>query len=335
MALKNINLEHEVVGISEVDTDAIIAYASTRHDLDAIEIDKDIDTMKEELMSKNVGYDFKKQKSCIPKMKKEKLYRLYKADKMTNNFGDISLIKVENIPKMDLFTYSFPCQDLSVAGNQKGMIKGQTRSGLLYECEKIIEHHKPKYLLLENVKNLVGKKFKGDFDKWLKYLEGLGYTNYWQVLNAKDYVPQNRERVFVVSILGEHKPYKFPSEIKLDKTIFDLLESDIDDRYYLSEKGIKKIKRFAPKGEMEYGIAPTLTTELAHSTGKNVSPKLCKVMGEYRRITPREAFRLMGVADKDIDNIQSAGISETQQYKMAGNSIVVQVLEGIFKNLLL
>ena len=134
----------------------------------------------------------------------------------TNNLGDICKIDPNDIPDHDLFTYSFPCQDLSVAGKQAGLGKG-TRSGLLYECEKVIEAKKPKYLLLENVKNLVGKKCKPQFDEWLDYLESLGYTNYWQVLNAKDYgVPQNRERVFVVSILGEHKPYEFPKPIPLD-----------------------------------------------------------------------------------------------------------------------
>ena len=101
----------------------------------------------------------------------------------TLNLGDISKIKVEDIPAHDLFTYSFPCQDLSVAGKQAGLGKG-TRSGLLYECEKIIEYCKPKYLLLENVKNLVGKKFKQQFDEWLAYLESLGYTSYWKVLNC-------------------------------------------------------------------------------------------------------------------------------------------------------
>lgn len=101
-----------------------------------------------------------------------------------NNLGDISKIKVEDIPQHDLFTYSFPCQDLSVAGKQEGLIRGQTRSGLLYECEKIIEHCRPKYLLMENVKNLVSKKFKPQFDEWLDYLESLGYTSYWKVLNC-------------------------------------------------------------------------------------------------------------------------------------------------------
>ena len=135
----------------------------------------------------------------------------------TNNLGDICKINPSDIPDHDLFTYSFPCQDLSVAGKQAGLGKG-TRSGLLYECEKIIEAKKPKYLLLENVKNLVSKKFKPHFDEWLDYLESLGYTNYWKALNTKDYgVPQNRERVFVVSILGEHGPYEFTKHIKSNK----------------------------------------------------------------------------------------------------------------------
>ena len=153
-----------------------------------------------------------------------------------NNLGDICKINPNDIPDHDLFTYSFPCQDLSVAGKQAGLGKG-TRSGLLYECEKIIEVKKPKYLLLENVKNLVSKKFKPQFDEWLAYLESLGYTNYWKVLNAKDYgVPQNRERVFVVSILGEHEPYKFADKIPLDKCIADILEDEVDEKYYLSKE---------------------------------------------------------------------------------------------------
>ena len=136
----------------------------------------------------------------------------------TLNLGDISKIDVNDIPEHDLFTYSFPCQDISVAGKTKGIVKGETRSGLLYECERIIEAKRPKYLLLENVKNLVGKKFKAQFEEWLAYLESLGYTNYWQVLNAKNYgVPQNRERVFVISILGEHEPFEFPTPIPLYK----------------------------------------------------------------------------------------------------------------------
>ena len=252
-----------------------------------------------------------------------------------NNLGDITKINVEDIPEHDLFTYSFPCQDISAAGKQASLEEGSgTRSSLLWECKKIIENKRPKYLLMENVKNLVSKKHKPHFDKWLAWLEEQGYINSWKILNSKDYgIPQHRERIFLVSILDENFQYNFPSKVELKTTIFDFLEKNVNENYYLSEKAIEKMKRFAPKGVMTDGICPVLTTELAHSTGKNVHPKLCNVIGTYRRITPKEAFRLMGMSDEDIQKIQSAGISDTQQYKMAGNSIVIQVLEHIFKSL--
>lgn len=408
IALRNLGIDYEVVAISEIDKYAIQAYEAIHGP--------------------------------------------------TLNLGDISKIEVEDIPQHDLFTYSFPCQDLSTAGKQAGLIRGQTRSGLLYECEKIIEHCRPKYLLMENVKNLVGKKFRPQFYEWLRYLKDLGYTNYAQVLNAKDYgVPQNRERVFVVSILGEHKPYKFPRPIPLDKCIADILEDEVGEKYYLSEEIQKRFKLTTqsediigttkpdfrtigqrdlvynkdgimgslvatdykqPKQILEInlpciaasrgrnpnnpsdrtagapteqrlefntkGISNTLTTvqkdnyvivdnNIIPSVRKNferekydiaVSEKeiyQCKcesgwqdnqvgikvtptlragnsntfVYSDYRirKLTPRECFRLMGMRECDIDKIQQAGISNTQQYKMAGNSIVVDVLEAIFKNL--
>ncbi|HER0887110.1 TPA: DNA cytosine methyltransferase [Streptococcus pyogenes] len=160
-----------------------------------------------------------------------------------NNLGDISKINPDNIPDHDLFTYSFPCQDISVAGKQAGLdIDSGTRSGLLWECQKVIATKKPKYLLMENVKNLVGKKHKPNFDKWLDWLESQGYTNYWQVLNAKDYgVPQNRERVFCVSILGEHIPYVFPEKQELTIRLKDILEDSVDEKYYLSEEKTKQL----------------------------------------------------------------------------------------------
>lgn len=150
-----------------------------------------------------------------------------------NNLGDISAVATEDIPDHDLFTYSFPCQDISVAGKQEGLDVGSgTRSGLLWECQKVIAAKKPKYLLLENVKNLVGKRHKANFDLWLEWLVAQGYSNYYQVLNAKDYgVPQNRERVFVVSILGEHEPFYFPKKQKLSTRLLDLLERNVDQKF--------------------------------------------------------------------------------------------------------
>ena len=343
IALRNLGIPHEVVAISEIDKYAIKAYEAIHGP--------------------------------------------------TLNLGDISKIKVEDIPNHDLFTYSFPCQDISVAGKTKGIVKGKTRSGLLYECERIIEAKRPKYLLLENVKNLVGKKFKPQFDEWLEYLEGLGYTNYWKVLNAKDYgVPQNRERVFVVSILGKHKPYKFADKMPLDKCIRDILEDEVDEKYYLSDeiqnrfkitnqnkniigttkpdfrtigqrdlvyskegvmgalvatdyKQPKQIAEINQVGMLDIkgneqvrrvygdnGISPTLNT----MQGGNRQPKILEDLDyRIRKLTPRECFRLMGMKDEDIDKIQAAGISNTQQYKMAGNSICIPVLEVIFKELFL
>lgn len=162
----------------------------------------------------------------------------------TRNLGDIAKINIEDIPNHDLFTYSFPCQDISLAGKMQGLEKdSETRSSLLWECERIIESKKPKYLLMENVKNLVGKKFKPYFEEWLKVLENLGYSNYWEVLNAKDYgIPQNRERVFCVSILNSIKPFVFPKPIELPIKLKDILESKVDERFYLSPEQVAKIK---------------------------------------------------------------------------------------------
>lgn len=149
-------------------------------------------------------------------------------------------MKVEDIPDHDLFTYSFPCTDISGAGLQKGFDEGSgTRSSLLWECKKVIEGKKPKYLLMENVKALVSKKFKPTFDKWCEWLEVQGYTNYWQVLNAKDYgVPQNRERVFMISILGVHNPYRFPGKQELHIRLKDVLDKEVDSKFYLKEDKI-------------------------------------------------------------------------------------------------
>ena len=164
----------------------------------------------------------------------------------TNNLGDIR--KIEELPDADLWTYSFPCQDISVAGKGAGIKEG-TRSGLLFEVERLLRVASekgtlPKYLLLENVKNLVSKKFKADFDKWLDFLTELGYTNYWKVLNAKDYgIPQNRERVFCVSIRGEHKPFVFPKPKELTIRLRDMIDETVDERFYLKESTIRSILR--------------------------------------------------------------------------------------------
>lgn len=158
------------------------------------------------------------------------------------NYGDISKIDWLQVPDFDLFTYSSPCTDFSNAGQQAGGEEGSgTRSSLLWECRKTILAKKPKYLLFENVKALVSDKFLYLFEKWCKELESYGYANYYQVLNSKDYgVPQSRERIFMVSILktdDEPDPYyEFPKPIKLKKTVEDILEDNVPEKYYMKQE---------------------------------------------------------------------------------------------------
>ena len=156
------------------------------------------------------------------------------------NHGDITQIDWDSVPNFDLFTYSFPCQSVSAAGLQKGFEEGSgTRSSLLWECKKVIAAKKPKYLLMENVKNLVSEKFMPGFRKWEQWLASQGYANYCKVLNAVDYgVPQNRERIFVVSILDDEHFYSFPDAHSLTHSLQDLLEENVDEKYYLSEKSV-------------------------------------------------------------------------------------------------
>lgn len=170
----------------------------------------------------------------------------------TRNYGDIS--KVNSLEYADLWTYGFPCQDISVAGHQAGIIKGETRSGLLYEVQRLLANAAlsdtlPKYLILENVKNLVGKKFIDQFESWLEWLDALGYNNYWEVLNATDFgIPQNRERVFVVSVRKDvDSGFKFPEPIALTSTMMDFLEDEVDDKFYLSDTYIAYAENLTEK----------------------------------------------------------------------------------------
>ncbi len=153
-----------------------------------------------------------------------------------------------------IMTYSFPCQDLSVAGKQKGMAKGSgTRSGLLWEVERLLNEveNLPQVLLMENVPQVHSQANMPDFQKWIDFLSIKGYSNYWQDLNAKDYgVAQNRDRCFMVSILGEWN-FKFPQPIPLKKTMKDYLEDEVEDRYYInSEKAQKLIQQLIDNGTL-------------------------------------------------------------------------------------
>ena len=332
-ALKRLGVEYETVGISEIDRFAIQSYEAING--------------------------------------------------KTRNYGDIS--KVEALDYADLWTYSFPCTDISLAGKQEGLTDKtgkQTRSGLLFEVERLLKKsvedgNQPKYLLLENVKNLVGKKFKPEFDKWLQTLDSLGYNNYWKVLNAKDYgVPQNRERVFVVSIRKDVDThgYTFPEPFKLNRRLKDVLETNVDEKYYLKQDLVDTfIKRLAKRevsntircggaGSIdqkhtwdliaepfvpEKGIGHNPVSKKFEFDGFHENkpcptllatdykcPKCYSDVVRIRKLTPKECWRLMDFTDEEYEAAEKAGVSKTQLYKQAGNSIVVSVLSGIFNNLL-
>lgn len=157
------------------------------------------------------------------------------------NVGDMTVVDWSKVRDFDFLTYSTPCQSVSNAGLQHGITEGSgTRSSIIWSTRNAIIEKKPKYLMMENVKALVSKKFIGEFRKWCMELESYGYTNYCKVLNSKDYgVPQNRERIFVISILGEHPIFHFPEPIPLEKRLKDVLEPEVDDKYVLSDKAIE------------------------------------------------------------------------------------------------
>lgn len=279
-ALRQLKIPYRIINTCDCDKDAVLSYAAMRFDIDKATKEYQFptqDKMIEELQNKGFGYDFTKGKHTITSRTPiNKLKKYYIADKLSNNLGDIS--KVERLPYADIVTYSFPCTDLSVAGRGEGMVnkcscgyswpidfsnnseslicpscgakvQSSTRSGLLGQVQRLLavskkENTLPKYLLLENVKNLVGKKFKPQFDAWIRWLDSIEYNTYYQVLNSKHYgIPQNRERIFAVSIRKniDDGKFKFPEQIPLTTRLKDILEKNVDEKYYLSGDKVESI----------------------------------------------------------------------------------------------
>lgn len=456
----------------------------------------------------NLDIEYEVANYCEIDSYASKAYSLIHGVPESKNLGDITKVDTSKLGKIDMVTYGFPCQDISLAGFQRGFEHEgeQTRSGLFFEALRIIEDTKPAYAICENVKNLVSKRFKNEFEIVLSSLEEAGYNNYWKILNAKDFgIPQNRERVFVISIRKDIDDgnFEFPQPKPLELRLKDMLEDEVDDRYYLKKTLPFFIKnsfdmeskgngfRFEPHVKNNAQIAKTITTRAGGrmddnfvmdidsesekfkfdstnpevtAMNKSLEPvRLCNIYGEdkgtgyagnvwdkdaiaptlmtmqggnrqpmiveeqpiliggmqknqavktdgicttltssmgmgggytpmivvkennkkgfteayegdtinceqpnsktrrgrvrrgvaqtintgtlqgvvvnesnnlrIRKLTPKECFRLMGFDDKDIEILIENGISNTQLYKMAGNSIVVDVLEAIFEML--
>lgn len=479
-SLKDLGVPNKIQFVSEIDVDATISYAAGH-----IENFKDIeieypsdDEMRKWLMDRNIGYSYEKDKSSIPRMKKDKLRIVYKANLLLNNLGDISKIDYDEIPDFDLMNFSFSCTDLSNSGKQRGMRNPDgtpTRSGLYVYGMKAIRVKKPKYIMIENVKGLIQKKFIDDFYSIIEELEEIGYNCYYPTkedkkgnkspmcLNAKHFgIPQNRERIFVICVRKDvdNGNFKFPEGRDYGVRLKDVLEDSIEDKYYLSQEIQDRFKlngrsdedrnelnvvgssapeyrtigqrdmtygvngvmstltatdykqpkqiiengairgRYNEDGKIEQrlelrddGVTNTLTTVeednvvVEHRLNKdffvdmkgrcqyfeekanyiqwdvsgkgyasqqdrafyedgnigtipaaNTSNKVNVVENinnefRIRKLTPKECWRLQGFKDDNFDRAKEMGISDSSLYKQAGNSIVVNVLHAIFKNL--
>ena len=367
---------------------------------------------------KNIGIDYELVDFCEIDKYAVKSYCAVHGVSESKNLGDISKVWGRDLPYADLLVWGFPCTDISIAGKGKGMVEGVTRSGLYYEGYRVLKETKPKYSIIENVKNLTGKKFKAEFEQILEDMKGIGYNNYYKVLNAKDYgIPQNRERVFIVSIRADvdtHK-FEFPTGFDNGLRLKDFLEAEVDEKFYLGYKTLELIKRHNVKIDKINGITQTAidasyykgigvrcnkvrccfeieTPCIAASRGRNIQNpsdrtpgnkveqrleinkngttntlttvqkdnyvlenKRTKIIGStqrnayigdgqipmiektdyrLRKLTPKECWRLMGFSDEEFQRAADAGVSNSQLYKQAGNSIYTGCLSGIFTKLL-
>lgn len=315
-----------------------------------------------------------------------------------------------NVGEIDLLFHGSPCTSFSSAGKQEGGDKGSgTPSSLMYETIRIVELLKPKYIIWENVKNLLSKKHRHNFDAYLDAMEKLGYNNYYQVLNAKDYgIPQNRERIFTISIRKDiDTGFSFPEKQELKITLKDILE-DADNKYYIKNYNkclTETLKSNDINDDVAYidaynrkvkedNLAGTITTRVDASNGTFLAIKKDAVVDDkikpsvranferekdsiinstqdiyscqctsgwcdnrvglkvsptlragndstfcltndllIRKLTPKECWRLMGFDDIDFEKAAKVN-KNTALYKQAGNSIVVNVIEAIYNNLL-
>ena len=236
--------------IKSIDAYKHIHYTDNEYDYsDLMSKEELIDYLYEKGISGNWNEPMKREQ--IARKKEEELQDIYNNIKITSNLVNIQQVHANdlNIKERDIYnyvlTYSFPCQDLSLAGKGAGMEKGSgTRSGMLWEVERILEEcgeNLPQILLMENVPQVVGTKNKEHFDKWVSFLESKGYTNKWCMLNSKEIgypepIPQNRKRCFMISVLDPKCDIVFPEIVERKKVLKDLLEHNVDEKYYLSEQ---------------------------------------------------------------------------------------------------
>lgn len=437
------------VATADLDKEVVVSYAAihcglTNGLIENYENYPSKEEMVEQLTKKRLGYDFVKdnpydwEKLAKKKDKTKGIEKYWLADYLSNNLGDIT--QINNLPLCDLLTYSAPCTDWSIAGKQDGgkwtcklcgtvyspydykleeryfcpNCKGNdiksTRSGLLFEVERLLtkmveEGQSPKFLLCENVDALVSKKFKPAFDAWINTLSDLNYNTYWTLINAKNCgVPQNRNRLFAISIRKDVDTgkFEFPKPFDSGIRLKDLLETDEEvlDKYFLSDEVQMRLQITDPEFKKnivgttkpefrtigqrdlvyqedsimgalvatdykqpkqilveenkpihiadlcsekylkmheqsrrvydEDGISPALNTCNGGNRETKISRNNLKIV---RKMTPKEAHRIMGFDDVDYENCKNLGMSDTQGYKQTGNSICVSCIDLIGQHL--
>jgi DNA (cytosine-5)-methyltransferase 1 len=368
IALRDSGIPHEVVGISEVDRYAILAYDAIHSD-PTVEFDIPSDeVMLSEIEKRNIAYNFSTGVSEIPRNSKD-LAKLWHAHVRSKNYGDIRTIDTEELPEFNLFSYSFPCKNISVAGEQAGLEEGsETQSSLLWECQRIIEAKRPEYLLMENVKNLVGQ---GHIE-WIEKLDEMGYNSRWDVMNAKSYnCPQNRERVIMMSIRKDvdkgdfSLPMGYPSTMSVE----DIAEEDVPEDFTIPHHRCKEVKEEYEPPEEEMNLSALLTGSSSRTTslkqigrvdhdknphatrrvydatglcptltsmnGGDREPKMLFYDGEVRvrKLTPLECWRAMGIGDQYYELAKGAGLPKSKLYERSGRGIAVPMLMEVFKRL--
>ena len=364
LALKYLGVDFELYKTCEWATKSIQALKDLHFENDNTDYSREltIEEVKSFLFKKGISanYNDPMTEQQINRLNENQARTIYNNIKATRNLVNIQQVKGEDLCIKDtdkftyLLTYSFPCQDISNAGLRKGFEDTTTRSGMLWEVERILSECKelgtlPTLLLMENVPLVHGKDNIESFNKWQLRLEELGYKNYWQDLIATDYgIPQTRNRCFMVSILGDYN-YTFPKPVPLKLKLKDMLENNVDEKYYLSEK--QKSQTLTTMGGEHLGVCVG-TYQYSKSDkfmqgkdrfqiGKEVSDTLQTSQKEgivysnlkIRKLTPKECFRLMGVKDEDYKKI-ARNQSDNSLYHLAGDSIVVNVLMSIFKELI-
>ncbi len=386
-ALENIGIQFEIVSTIEWDINAIYAYDIIHNGKQQLSKYKKLskDDILEKLNKMTLSGDGKKAitKRSLESMSEDSLKRIYCAIERTHDLISITDVKAETLEEdIDLFTYSFPCQDLSICGawhnNMSGIDRNaHNRSGMLWEVERILKEYVslgkklPTFLLMENVSNILSETHRKNFQEWQDYLSSIGYVNQIYTLNAVNFgVPQTRERTYMISVLGENEEEK-----KLIEKYFE--ENNLEENQ--QKNGIKmknlikylRIDYSIPKYKKEADISNPNNTPSRKKIfddnkiifdGNTVKEKTVKTIttkqdrnpnsglilykggpnkADYRNLTPRECFLLMGFDENDYqrlidNNFKMRGrdfFAREKLIKLAGNSIVVNVLEEIFKQI--